>query len=192
VEDSEVQELCRRIYSNHRLALDLIFEHRPDRQQHLSHVVESVVTEYGAILDQCSKAAVRWVTSSLDRIPSIGDGWTRTGRLVLFEVQSSSEEMVLKLILGPGPQEMRERIHACVQDETAFNRRKNKLYPKWWTFHTIKLLTKKQSESMELDDAKAHVRERLLKFLADEVPALEHALLPVIKELESIAEGPAS
>jgi len=45
---------------------------------------------------------------------------------------------------------------------------------------------------MELDDAKAHVRERLLKFLADEVPALEHALLPVIKELESIAEGPAS
>ena len=31
VEESDVQQLCRVIYERHRRALDLIFEHRPDR-----------------------------------------------------------------------------------------------------------------------------------------------------------------
>jgi hypothetical protein len=33
VTESEISELCRRIYAKHKQALDLIYEHRPDRQQ---------------------------------------------------------------------------------------------------------------------------------------------------------------
>ncbi|MFC1979939.1 PD-(D/E)XK nuclease family protein [Chloroflexota bacterium] len=32
VEDSEIQELCQKIYKTHRRALDLIFEYKPDKQ----------------------------------------------------------------------------------------------------------------------------------------------------------------
>jgi hypothetical protein len=190
VENSEVQELCRRIYATHRKALDLIFEHRPDRQQELSEVVKDVVSSLGAILDQCSKTYVRWTTPILDRLPRAGEGWTRSGRMLLFVVESDGDQMVLKLILGPGPQDLRARVSAHVQRQDVFNRRRYKFYPQWWTFHNVKLLTKKQTASMELEDVKAHVRERLSKFFAEEIPVLESALLPVIEQLEAEAQAP--
>jgi hypothetical protein len=171
--------------------LDLIFEHRPDRQQYLSHVVEEAVKELGGTLDQCSKGNVRWVTPGIGRLPAIGEGWTRTGRMLLFEMDSYGKKMVLKLILGPGPEEFRKRIHAAVQGQSIFNKHSSKLYPKWWTFHSLSFLSKKQSESMELEEAEDYVRERLAKFFADEVPAIEEALLSVIMELEAEHEAPA-
>jgi len=190
VKDSEVQDLCRRIYANHRHALDLIFEHRPDRQQHLSHAVEDEVSKLGGTLDQCSKSYVRWVSPNLSRLPAAGEGWTRTGRMVLFEMESSSEKMILKLILGPGPEDFRVKIHEAVKNQTVFNKHNSKLYPKWWTFHSVTLLTKKQSESMDLEDAEAYVRERLEKFFADEVPVIEDALHSVIEDVGSDYDAP--
>jgi hypothetical protein len=112
--------------------------------------------------------------------------------MLLFVVESDADQMVLKLILGPGPQDLRARVHGAVQNQDVFNRRHNKFYPKWWTFHGVKLLSKKQSESMELEEAEAHVRERLFKFFADEVPVLESALLPVIEELARDTQATAS
>src|SRR6185436_11230575 len=44
VEDSEIQRLCRAIYSKHQRALDLIFEHRPDRAALLSEVMQDVIS----------------------------------------------------------------------------------------------------------------------------------------------------
>ena len=192
VKDSEIEELCQRIYANHRQALDLIFEHRPDRQQYLSNAVEETVSELGGTLDQCSKAYVRWITPNIGRVPALGEGWTRTGRMVLFEVESYAGRIILKLILGPGPEDFRNRVYEAVQGQSIFNKRSSKFYPKWWTFHGHTLFTKKQSESMELEEAESYVRKRLAKFFADEVPAIEKALLSVIGELEAEAETPSS
>ena len=190
VKDSEVQKLCRRIYANHRQALDLIFEHRPDRQQYLMNAVEETITELGGTLDYCSKSFVRWVTPSISRFPVVGEGWTRSGRMVLFEVDFYAEKIGLKLILGPGPEDFRKRVYAAVQGKSVFNKNGAKFYPKWWTFHGYVLLTKKQFESMELEEAEGYLRERLVKLFAEEIPALEQALLPVIEELEGEAETP--
>lgn len=184
VEDSEVQELCRRIYANHRKALDMIYEHRPDRQQQLSDAVESLVRASGGMLDQCSKAYVRWTPPALSRFPAVGEGWTRSGQMLLFEIDSSGDGMVLKLILGPGPKELRERVHATVKECEIFNRRHYKFYPKWWTFHGLNLLSGKRFASIEIDEAEAHLREHLGKFFKDELPRIEEALLPIIENLE--------
>jgi len=43
VSESEIAELCHRIYQKHRQALDLIFEHRPDQQDKISQFVKSLV-----------------------------------------------------------------------------------------------------------------------------------------------------
>ena len=42
VSDSEIEVLCQRIYQKHKRALDLILEHRPDRQAEISEEANQV------------------------------------------------------------------------------------------------------------------------------------------------------
>ncbi|HEY9613262.1 PD-(D/E)XK nuclease family protein, partial [Allocoleopsis sp.] len=46
VSDSEIAELCRKIYRKHKQALDLIFEHRPDLQLELSEKLKEIVNQH--------------------------------------------------------------------------------------------------------------------------------------------------
>lgn len=185
VEDSEVQELCRRLYANHRQALDLIFEHRPDRQQEITHMLEDLVVGKGGVLDQCSKAFVRFATPTLDRFPHAGSGWTKTGRMILFEAEHYPKQLVLKLILGPGPTELREQVHHEVQRHEVFNRKHYKFFPKWWTFHGMKLLRPKEYGALDLAEIEGHLRERVDVLFDQQLPEMESAIAPLIDRLEA-------
>jgi hypothetical protein len=43
VSDSEIAELCQKIYQKHQKALDLIFEHRPDLQSKLAETLKEMI-----------------------------------------------------------------------------------------------------------------------------------------------------
>jgi hypothetical protein len=45
VSDSEIAELCRKIYSKHQRALDLIFEHRPDLQLEIANKLKEIIED---------------------------------------------------------------------------------------------------------------------------------------------------
>lgn len=182
VEDSEVQALCQQIYAKHRHALDLILEHRPDRAQEVSDVVQRLVGERGVILDQCSKAYTRFATPILDRVPR-GAGWTNTGRMLLFEAENYNDQVVLKLIVGPGPAEIRSAIHEHVQKFDVFNRAHYKFYPKWWTFYGTKWLGKKQYGELTIEEVEGVLRERVDHLFDEHLPVIEAALEPLIDEL---------
>ena len=86
--DSEIAELCRRIYQKHRRALDLIFEHRPDRQAEIRDFVEQLIGETPRlILDRSSKTEIRFLPEEWD-VPALrqGAGWRSTVRMLLFAV----------------------------------------------------------------------------------------------------------
>jgi hypothetical protein len=103
VEDSEIQQLCRAIYAKHQKALDLIFEHRPDRAALVSEMLQEIVSERSGVLkDHCSKSYVRFIPDSWDRLPKGGVGGTPSKRMLLFEFDISKGGMFLKLVLGPG------------------------------------------------------------------------------------------
>jgi hypothetical protein len=48
VSDSDVSELCQRIYRKHKRALDLIFEHRPDVRLEIFELVKHLRSEAAA------------------------------------------------------------------------------------------------------------------------------------------------
>lgn len=184
VEDSEVQELCRRIYDNHRQALDLIFEYRPDRAQEISNLLQKLAEAHGAVMDQSSKSYVRFTTEGLDELPTVGEGWTSTGRMLLFEFANSDEKVFLKLLLGPGPDDIRSAIHEHVQDhKEIFNRAHYKFYPKWWTFRGSKWITKKQYSELSLEELEQILRERMEKLFTEDIPKIESTLAPVIEDI---------
>lgn len=110
VTDSEIADLCRRIYHGHQRALDLIFEHRPDRLADVKALLLDLVQSRGdLVLDTSSKQIVRFGHVAWEGLPK-GQGWTRSGRLVLFEFQNNPDRLDLRLYVGPGPAEVRQRV----------------------------------------------------------------------------------
>ena len=185
VQDSEIQELCQRIYDSHRRALDVIFEHRPDRQSELGEFLLGLIAGNDALLpDHSSKSYIRFIPQGLDALPLHGSGWTPTKRLIVFELDQSSGGLRFKIILGPGRPESRDAIHAWVKDRSdAFNRAGTKLYPEWWSFHSEEWIAKGQYEELELDDLKEQVRTRFQKLIDTDLPEFIEALDGLADEL---------
>jgi hypothetical protein len=133
--ESDISDLCKKIYSKHRQALDLIYEHRPDPQQSVRDLLEELIgRNEGFALDKCSKSLVRFVPKAWD-IPALkkGSGWTSSGRILLFEFNNLPDSLKLFLYLGPGPVEIRQRILTCAQRSKAPFTPSENLSLKWNT-----------------------------------------------------------
>lgn len=74
VNDEEISQICQAIYKKHKQALDLIFEHRPDRAANASAMfrswVESRAPEHGLALNtkKSQKMNTRFTTKSLSSV----------------------------------------------------------------------------------------------------------------------------
>ena len=181
MDDSEVQQLCRVIYEKHRRALDLIFEHRPDRASMVKELLLRVIAEQDVLeSDHSIKTYIRFISQGLDGFPRSGEGWVKSGRLLLIELTNTADRVTLKLVLGPGDQSHRTAVHqAITAHPEVFNKSEQTLYPKWWTFHTEPWLTPKQYRELDEDGLLAELRKRLVEFVRDRLPRMEEALAPV-------------
>ncbi len=178
VEDSEIQELCRVIYKKHRKALDILFEERPDRASDVRDILIELIEGRKELLqDHSSKSYVRFLPSKLDFLPRVGDGWTRSKRLLLFEFNNTNNQLSLKLILGPGEQKLRDRTHRLIAAHPqVFNRAQQTLYPQWWSFDSERWLNTQQYSELDLADLKKEIDRHLERFLTDHLPKMEDVL----------------
>src|SRR5690606_23464497 len=77
VPESEIADLCRRIYRKHRRALDLVYEYIPDQQGVIREILEEAVRDSrGLDLDYGGKSYIRFVPKAWD-VPTLrgGEGW---------------------------------------------------------------------------------------------------------------------
>lgn len=179
VENSEIQEICRQIYSKHKRALDIIFEHRPDRAiEVMDLLMDAIAGRDELISEHSSKSAIRFFPQDLEFIPANGSGeWTKTNRLVLFEIENYNSKVTLKLILGPGEEEIRNRVHSLASKNTSvFNKGKQKLYPKWWTFHSEAWINRKQYDNLALEELNDLINRRFDELVFKKLPAMVAAL----------------
>lgn len=185
VEDSEIQELCRRLYENHKAAFDLIYEHRPDRALEISKLLQDAVQNTpGLTLAQSGKSNVRFFTDVLKEFPNGSDEWVKAKNLILFELVIYNEKVVLRLILGPGEATIRETIYEGVKARSGiFNRAKSKFYLKWWTFHNRPWIGSKAYSEKTLDELAEEINRTFSKFVEKELPDLEKGLRSIRKEL---------
>jgi len=88
----------------------LIFEHRPDRLAEVQDVLRNFVNSHDdLIVDIVSKQEVRFGHVDGEGLPR-GEGWTRSGRLVLFEFIYYPDRLDLLLYVGPRPTDVRRRF----------------------------------------------------------------------------------
>lgn len=174
VADSEISKLCKDIYEKHREALDLIYEHRPDRQQLGSRLLESWIKERPDLeLDSSTKAYTWFIPKSIDaRVLRCSEGWLPSRRILLFEFDTTPYDITLKLYIGPGPAELRERLYEmAVAHKPLFKPSYNKLQPKWNSIYSRKML-----DAASFHKAESEFEEELRKkwdiFLQHDLPQL--------------------
>ena len=68
------------------------------------------------ISDISSKSFIRFIPKT-DFIQREGNGWTKSKRILLFELRNSDRGLGLYFIIGPGPEEIRKQLYKIVKDD---------------------------------------------------------------------------
>jgi len=176
MEDSEVQNICRRIYKRHKQALDLIFEYKPDKQLEVYELLVDIIEKDADLtLDDSSKSNIRFIANDLDFIPKLGDGWTKSKRMLLLYIGNNAKGANLYLIIGPGQEELREELHeAARKDSSFFSLVKNKrnLGKYWSSVYKKSMLKAKDYEEREIDEIGDILKEKLKQFKETDLPKI--------------------
>jgi len=181
--DREIQELCRRIYSKHQAALDLIYEHRPDRQAEMRDaLLKMIEADPDFTLDRSSKDFIRfhpvsWARPELQR----SRGWTRTGMILLFEFWNSSRwnpnSLGLKLTLGPGDEGVRRQIYeVTTQAGRPFTLGTKGLAEKWLKVFSKEILSSADYDDLDLEAIQSRLQEAWSAFKSDELPRIREVI----------------
>ena len=183
MEESEVQELCEQLYKKHKKALDLIFKHKPDIYSDIRYVLEEIIDENSSLTkDHCTKSYIRFISNKLDFFPKEGEGWTKSKRIVLFEIVNYNKEVNLVLYIGPGESSIRQSIYDHVKSKTnVFNKTSANLTDKWASIYKVKLSTISNLEGKSKEEIKETLSNQLNKFFDKDYKKIEEELLQLNK-----------
>jgi hypothetical protein len=176
VSESEIAELCQAIYRKHRRALDMIYEHKPDRQGEIRDLLSNLIKEAPQLVqDASSKTYIRFALTEWDDVPDLkkGDGrWTPSKRILLFEFENNlggRERLELKLRIGRGEQTVRQRLlDIALAHKPLFNPAKVLGNTQNEIFSRTFLPPKSYSD----DDFEARISERWKTFLDADLPEI--------------------
>lgn len=180
VSESKIAELCQKIYTKHQRALDLVFEHRPDTRAQIREVLENLIKQNDELkLDDCSKTAIRFAVGKWDSAPKLleGEGYTSTGRILLFSFHNEPTKLSLHLYIGPGPNGTRENIHKIAfESKTLFNKAGGKLRTKWKTIYKNDFLKAKDYEDVDKEELQKKIENQWNKFITKDLPAIKEVI----------------
>lgn len=178
--DPEIARLCQQIYRRHKRALDLVYKHRPDAQAQIRSVLEALIRDdpnfkrdsraFGNFILRF--AVTKWDTPAL----LAANGWTGSGRILLFEFWNHPDRLDLKLILGPGADEVRRKLLDMVRNNGhVFDFPRNyvaSFYEVW----SRTLLNRSMYEDTNQEEREQEIRRQWTKFLDEDLPRIQAAL----------------
>lgn len=175
VHDTEIDKLCLRIYQKHKRALDLIYERRPDRQREIQKVLQGLIAKTpGLILDYSSKGSINFVPQKWD-IPSLKgvNNYLRSGRIILFQFENNEQNLVLKLKIVPGPQNLRQSLFAKAQAaQPPFKLASAKVGNKFNIIYNKQFLGATDYDDTGIDDVKKTIEKQWHDFVGGDLPLI--------------------
>ena len=185
VPNEKLVELCRKIYREHHTALDLIYEYKMDIYSEIrSHLKELIKDDNDIILDDCSKTYVRFRPKSWEDIDGFkaGDGWTSSKRILLYEFQNHTDNLRLKLIIGPGDTDVREKLYEMYQENSSeFRKGVNKLSDQFTQIMRLDSLNKSDYDQLDFGLIQNKIDEFWKKFKKKEFPVVDKLVLDAFK-----------
>ena len=138
------------------------------KSRSISEFTKDLLHEKGFLLDHSDNTRIRFSTERLDSIVGfMGEGWSKQiKRLLLFEIENREDNYTLKLIIGPGNQEIRNELYTKAKENPdLYNIRRNHLSEQFTTIYSKKILTDEQLSSYSPEQLKKHIAESLEDFI---------------------------
>ncbi len=188
VGESEIEKLCQQIYRKHKSALDLIYEYRPDQQAVIKDfLIELVSSNPQMELDHSSKSYIYFIPKQWDSpVFRKGQGWTRSGRMLLFLFLNEPNALKLHLIIGPGPDEIRQKFFNVIcEHEPPFSRAFKALGKSTSSVYKYNILTKNNYQEKTTEELQDEIKRKWNDFLNHEMPKMHGVLANEIERLGS-------
>lgn len=180
VSDSQIDELCRRIYARHRRALDLIFERRPDNLQTLHDFLRNQLDNTpDVVVDYDRKTYIGFTLRTWDKpallihLPQ----WDAPRRVLLFQVFNNANGMLLVLRILPGPQAVRQRLFDMARRGKPFKTAMRSLKDKYNQIYKRQIISKAALEEADMGQLTATIGRFWHDFTHGELPAMNTLLL---------------
>lgn len=192
MQDSEIAKLCRDIYLQHKEALDLIYEHRPNLESNTFEIVKNMVksTPPNIVISDHIWAAINivgFVVPDWDKLSfqKTCQGWTTSNRLVIFEFKQVEPPILrLHLILGPGDLETRQAIAEVFAKSDLIGRTGHKPVQG----QRFNCLVERIIENISAEESMMDISETLHRFwqsfLKEELPKINDLLFQNFAEVE--------
>jgi len=171
VSDSEVAELCRKIYFKHKQALDLIFEHRPDLQLEMAEKITRLASEYietHKIYVKCySKGYIGFAPKEWqEKIP------------LAFHFENNSTYLAISLLICPWEDKtLRQRIYDLSQKPENLEVFKKKRWKKHYIIiYQKQILNPKDYEDANIEELMKKVQEYWDKFIQDDFAKIKNLI----------------
>ena len=180
--NDNIDALALQIYDKHREAIDLIIKAKPAFEAKGWSILDSAMQRHERLFrsDFDNRLHHRFYAPDLEEIPELhqGNGWTKSGRMLLFEVKY--RERALVLMLGPGPEPTRRRLYELSLDPDAVPgvsmRRTQKLSGTWHTLYRKSLLGKDGSSEPDYEQGRSQVEAAIATFIDQDYWPLVNAI----------------
>lgn len=174
--NSEIEDICKKIYQKHQQALDLIFQYKPDIEFEVSEIIQDIIKEHDElILDGAGKTVIRFTSRKLDNlVPKKGEGWGTGNRILLFEFSNYYKKLTLRLYIGPGDNQLRTKLHnIAMMDAKLFNKSERKLGLKWLAIYQKEYLKPKDYEESDAVELKEIISKKFESLVMDDLANIE-------------------
>lgn len=188
VGDSRITKLSREIYKKHKRAIDLVYQHRPgqdrpDFKAQIRPIVEDLIIEHPDLeLDWTRKDNIKFVVKEWDT-PALltAEGWTDSGRILMFVFHNERDHLDLLLSVGRGPKGIRKKLLEIAASNEVFVAPRNtdaeagrrNYWPKIFTRHFLK---QEAYEDLDQEEREQEIRERWEEFVENDLPRIREAL----------------
>jgi len=194
MDESEIAKTALRIYQQHRRALDVIFEHRPDNLRVVSEKVQALLREnaqsLGIVVEKGRKGFVRFIPREWDNPCNIHrgkGGWTGSNRIIIFDMCLAGKERHLAVSSGKAPRAWIDLLLGGAKSPPFHAPKRRARHPDWVVLHYAARITiSLENEGAEDPDDTAKKiydwcvnayqhsdTQEVIKIIAKELPKLE-------------------
>ena len=174
VGSSELEKIAKEIYKKHERALDIIFQYKPDIYSDISGYLQGKLKDQkNIIIDTVGKTLIRFIATEIDiKVEHIGEGWTKSKRILLFAFSLYDFRVVLRLIIGPGDSDYRKKFHDFfLEDKKIFKLADRKFSTKFHTVYKKEFLRKKDFDD-DLEEMQKKLEKKFNEFIENDLQSI--------------------
>ena len=194
--ESEIARTAQKIYRQHRHALDIIFEHRPDNVSLASDRIRELLSEnaerLGIQLESFTKSYLRFIPKAWDQPTNThGSAWAGSKRTVLFELSLRGSKASLYVIMAKGPDQWMDKVWE-LSAAAPFKRANRGARPRMWcSLHANSYkVSLEDDESIDPGDVAQKLFEWASGFYQSE--DTQQVIAIISRELQSLEDHAAS